>query len=274
MKRRSGFTLIELLVVIAIIAILAAILFPVFAQAREKARQISCLSNEKQLGLAVLQYVQDYDETFPLGSYSFGTGPQTPNWAITILPYVKSIGVYRCPDDSLNGYTPDYVGQAISYGANAAELYTGGSPDHEFVGVFTWYDIPPGGTSGSFANEAPRTEAAINFPSDTIAIAEKHNGDIAPGDARFPGYPGVAASSWENVFTNYYNGEGIPSIYNSPTAAFPYGPTGAVATSHAGQSNFLFVDGHAKSMHPMATVPSQGNSTDAGDLWNAIRTTD
>ena len=66
MKRRSGFTLIELLVVIAIIAILAAILFPVFAQAREKARQISCVSNEKQLALGIIQYVQDYDETYPI----------------------------------------------------------------------------------------------------------------------------------------------------------------------------------------------------------------
>ena len=64
---RLGFTLIELLVVIAIIAILAAILFPVFAQAREKARQISCISNEKQIGLAALQYTQDYDELMPLG---------------------------------------------------------------------------------------------------------------------------------------------------------------------------------------------------------------
>ncbi|HEV2472758.1 MAG TPA: prepilin-type N-terminal cleavage/methylation domain-containing protein, partial [Chthonomonadales bacterium] len=67
MKLRRGFTLIELLVVIAIIAILAAILFPVFAQAREKARAISCLSNEKELGLSVLMYVQDYDENFPSG---------------------------------------------------------------------------------------------------------------------------------------------------------------------------------------------------------------
>src|SRR5436305_5829833 len=84
-KQNRAFTLIELLVVIAIIAILAAILFPVFAQAREKARSISCLSNTKQLGLAVMMYVQDYDETFPLAfsAASLGATPTTylVNWA-------------------------------------------------------------------------------------------------------------------------------------------------------------------------------------------------
>ena len=99
-KQRFGFTLIELLVVIAIIAILTAILFPVFAQAREKARQTSCASNEKQLGLAFLHYVQDYDETFPQGpapaaQAAFGIG-----WDSQIYSYVKTTGVYTCPDDS------------------------------------------------------------------------------------------------------------------------------------------------------------------------------
>ena len=96
-RRRAGFTLIELLVVIAIIAILAAILFPVFAKAREKARQISCLSNEKQLGLGALQYAQDNDECF-MQSNQNGYG-----WAETIYSYVKSVGVYKCPDDSTAG---------------------------------------------------------------------------------------------------------------------------------------------------------------------------
>ncbi len=103
-NRRSGFTLIELLVVIAIIAILAAILFPVFAQAREKARQASCLSNMKQIGTATLMYVQDYDE-----SYANEGGYQTPLYfqptadntpLRDIQPYAKNYDLYKCPSNS------------------------------------------------------------------------------------------------------------------------------------------------------------------------------
>ena len=96
-----GFTLIELLVVIAIIAILAAILFPVFAKAREKARQTSCASNEKRLGLAFVQYSQDYDEYYPCGVVASGGQEWTlgVGWAGEIYPYVKSTGVFTCPDD-------------------------------------------------------------------------------------------------------------------------------------------------------------------------------
>ena len=97
MKR--GFTLIELLVVIAIIAILAAILFPVFARAREKARQSSCLSNIKQQTLAVLQYVQDYDEAFPY-AYRFDTPSTGQYWFQVIEPYLKNAQVLLCPSRS------------------------------------------------------------------------------------------------------------------------------------------------------------------------------
>jgi len=108
---KSAFTLIELLVVIAIIAILAAILFPVFAKAREKARQISCASNLKQLGLGFAQYTQDADEKYPCGTapstdvrnYGQGTG-----WAGEIYPYIKSDGVYICPDDSYEDFSYGY----------------------------------------------------------------------------------------------------------------------------------------------------------------------
>ncbi len=97
---RKGFTLIELLVVIAIIAILAAILFPVFARAREKARQTSCLSNVKELGLGMLMYVEDYDGMFPRTSYSESKiDPPGIFWASSILPYVKNYQVYVCPSD-------------------------------------------------------------------------------------------------------------------------------------------------------------------------------
>ncbi|BDI30496.1 hypothetical protein CCAX7_25470 [Capsulimonas corticalis] len=95
-SHRSAFTLIELLVVIAIIAILAAILFPVFAKAREKARQTSCASNMKQLGLAVMQYVQDSDETYPS---AWGSDVCTQTWRQMVYNYVKSADVYRCPSN-------------------------------------------------------------------------------------------------------------------------------------------------------------------------------
>ena len=105
--KKSGFTLIELLVVIAIIAILAAILFPVFAKAREKARQSSCLSNHKQLVLGFLQYAQDYDETFPQGGALTGDTATWPNgttganyWPCRIFPYVKNSQVFNCPSAS------------------------------------------------------------------------------------------------------------------------------------------------------------------------------
>src|SRR5262249_40598825 len=100
-KSVKGFTLIELLVVIAIIAILAAILFPVFAQAREKARSISCLSNEKQVSLAILQYVQDYDENMPNGVMvdSSDIARAGLGWYGQCYPYIKNAQVGKCPDD-------------------------------------------------------------------------------------------------------------------------------------------------------------------------------
>lgn len=103
MSRKKGFTLIELLVVIAIIAILAAILFPVFAKARDKARQVSCLSNQKQIGLATLQYTQDYDERFPMAWWGIdGSEEQIKAFTnygclFAIGPYLKSAAVMRCP---------------------------------------------------------------------------------------------------------------------------------------------------------------------------------
>src|SRR5258708_21750597 len=99
MKRRSGFTLIELLVVIAIIAILAAILFPVFAQAREKARTATCLSNLRQIGLANQMYVQDYDEHFPFAGRDWPEASFIDVWN-GLGPYIKNTSMFLCRSDS------------------------------------------------------------------------------------------------------------------------------------------------------------------------------
>ncbi|HEY3332791.1 MAG TPA: DUF1559 domain-containing protein [Capsulimonadaceae bacterium] len=118
-RSKKGFTLIELLVVIAIIAILAAILFPVFAKAREKARQATCQSNLKQMGIGFVQYVQDYDEKFPTDGFLLGsnTNAATSSWAAQIYPYEKSTGVFKCPNDTGVASTtgPAYP---VSYGMN------------------------------------------------------------------------------------------------------------------------------------------------------------
>lgn len=110
---RKGFTLIELLVVIAIIAILAAILFPVFAQAREKAYQASCLSNMKQMGLAIMAYAQDYDETLP-SSYYYLNGANSNGgymqWSGMIMPYCKNQGIFVCPSNPFQGFAPTCYG--------------------------------------------------------------------------------------------------------------------------------------------------------------------
>ena len=123
--KRTGFTLIELLVVIAIIAILAAILFPVFARAREKARQTSCLSNLKQLAVALQMYTQDYDEMTPAHTDDEPANPPPYNWMydtfpLRLQPYIKNLNLYQCSSD--NGWTmpaPTAGGRWSSYVANS-----------------------------------------------------------------------------------------------------------------------------------------------------------
>ncbi len=134
--RKRGFTLIELLVVIAIIAILAAILFPVFARAKEKAKQASCLSNTKQMGLGLMMYISDYDECIPFyyAPYNKPRPPELPDltaisdygmfWQDLIYPYVKNLDIYKCPSSKNYRGTPrEYIG---SYGGNYHWVFSNG----------------------------------------------------------------------------------------------------------------------------------------------------
>ena len=131
-SRRSAFTLIELLVVIAIIAILAAILFPVFGRARENARRASCQSNLKQIGLGLMQYTQDYDERFPgsrIGPNTSDPGQFYP-WHFAVQPYVKSVQLFKCPSNNSTGFmsgswngSPNNIPR--SYVANGGSAWSG-----------------------------------------------------------------------------------------------------------------------------------------------------
>jgi prepilin-type N-terminal cleavage/methylation domain-containing protein/prepilin-type processing-associated H-X9-DG protein len=163
-RRRAGFTLIELLVVIAIIAILAAIVFPVFAQAREKARQTSCLSNNRQYATATLMYVQDYDETLPFSAYMEGSCVGTFYWEVS--PYVKNNQVTLCPSE------PQAMQLQALVGAPCANTppYTSYSVNSA---VFK---------NGFFPGATGVTLAEIGRPSDT---AMSYDGNVTPGS--FPG---------------------------------------------------------------------------------------
>ncbi len=121
-RKVKGFTLIELLVVIAIIAILAAILFPVFARARENARRASCSSNLKQIGLGILQYSQDYDEQWVPKDFWWNGSGQVPSWRQNVQPYVKSTQLFSCPSNPNNKGTAD---QAVVAGTIALSSLSG-----------------------------------------------------------------------------------------------------------------------------------------------------
>ncbi len=205
MRIVKGFTLIELLVVIAIIAILAAILFPVFAQAREKARQTTCGSNMRQMGMAVQMYLQDYDERFPLDSHT-GSGASWV-WLFTLEPYVKTKLLYRCPSDPSRNWEAPMPGQRTtrktSYGTNFWMLPNiTGLPD--CLGY--------------------NTLASIQSPASTIYIAEMKENLSAGGDHYHPG-------AWR------YPNECSSVYYIEPEQEL-------AMRWHNGGANYTFVDGH------------------------------
>jgi prepilin-type N-terminal cleavage/methylation domain-containing protein/prepilin-type processing-associated H-X9-DG protein len=155
---RGGFTLIELLVVIAIIAILAAILFPVFAKAREKARTSTCQSNLKQFGTAILQYCQDNDEVMPLIRQETAPGVGGPTWRILCQPYLKSTQVFACPSNTRNTTPANQDSYPISYAAARCNPDAGGA--FKYNGTGTW------------ANDATVAISSMVTPASTIMVCE------------------------------------------------------------------------------------------------------
>lgn len=229
--RLSAFTLIELLVVIAIIAILAAILFPVFAQAREKARQSSCLSNTKQMALGLQMYAQDYDDVLCAGEHTGYPGSATA-WELylpqILYPYTKSYGIFTCPSDP----APGSVGSGTYQGVAVTKVPMSYIPNN---GVLVAHNF--------------QRHALAEFPTvaDTIAISET-------------GYPSDLSKAVSIAGTKVYRNGGM-NCYQSSTAGMTYtqmlASTGCgqrLVARHMGGFNNVFLDGHAKWQRPEQTA--------------------
>jgi prepilin-type N-terminal cleavage/methylation domain-containing protein/prepilin-type processing-associated H-X9-DG protein len=227
---RRAFTLIELLVVIAIIAILAAILFPVFAQARSKARQTACLSNMKQWGLGMMMYQQDYDELVPLMGYE-GCLAAASQWHNAIQPYIKNRGLLKCPGDPSQQFARfDPLNPQASYLAN------------DWLNRNVW-----GGSCATLQRNVV-SQAAINSPADTIFLAE------GAAWGKWGGCSANCQNTSGNLFIAENHGELITGVLSIPwgqagasfMASARHRSTYEYAPFHNGGANFTFTDGHAK----------------------------
>ena len=219
-RPKNGFTLIELLVVIAIIAILAAILFPVFAQARERARALTCLSNMKQIGNGIAMYVQDYDETlfFRSSTNAANTraGIATPAtayeqlWWNQVMPYIKSETLFTCPDDA--GPTDSFNAKGIPGPNNK------GTIARSYIASLAAENL---------------TLAQIEDPVETIVVSEKWD-KKANGNA--------IGEPWIDLLD-------VADFNPDPADPTKY-PLGILGIRHQGMVNCAFIDGHAKATRP------------------------
>jgi prepilin-type N-terminal cleavage/methylation domain-containing protein/prepilin-type processing-associated H-X9-DG protein len=260
-RRRAAFTLIELLVVIAIIAILAAILFPVFAQAREKARAITCISNEKQLGLSTMMYVEDYDEVYPNGSefLTYGTGSQDwpCGWAGQVYPYVKSVGVFKCPDDA----PVDVVSYCYNSNLGEASWYNGsvsGVPEASMAAPSTTVMFCE--VTGNAANTIE------GFAYDDQAIEQNLDASSPAGYGSYY----VAGSGNPNGWWGGWEGGDYATGWMQNTNKAVDNPAGFPTQDparHSDGSNFAFADGHAKWMMAGKVSAGWGLTADDAKSW-------
>ena len=243
--KRSAFTLIELLVVIAIIAILAAILFPVFARARENARRSSCTSNLKQIGLGLLQYSQDYDEKLVRAWYGDGGfGESDPNanggigrykWMDAVQPYVKSTQVHTCPSTP-SGLANDATGIYIPF------RQLTGANDRNY-GSYNMNSVYWGtGTATQGPGNGGMNLSNLNAPATTVWVCDGN---------------GSYQVAWENAGAN-------PPVRSSGSARYlgldlNNRQEGAVVERHLDTTNLLYTDGHVKSVKLNAIVQLNNN---------------
>ncbi|MDX2066567.1 MAG: prepilin-type N-terminal cleavage/methylation domain-containing protein [Fimbriimonadaceae bacterium] len=275
----KAFTLIELLVVIAIIAILAAILFPVFAQAKLAAKKTADLSSIKQLGTATTIYLSDSDDVFPMHSFwedGWATAPGKLNyWPGRIFPYMKTFDLLSASVDSKRAANSGNTGFAISYASNSVNVVS--RPN----GQFDWG--PQRGPIAAFNSGWRVTTAmsatAITQPSGTVLYAPQLNLDTAwhwagGNTMQFPMMSILDAS--KTMVTTCCGNEGVsigPDGSRPDTPALRrimQGINGGVSAPYSGRANFVFTDSSARSITPGQSNPD-GENRPLDNMWDGLR---
>jgi prepilin-type N-terminal cleavage/methylation domain-containing protein len=248
--RRSGFTLIELLVVIAIIAILAAILFPVFAQAKEAAKKTQGLSNAKQMDLAMLQYANDFDDTLPLS----GTGSRlmdspaigAAEWQESIYPYVKNEAIYKMPHDPTTAPRQADLNQAGIDCATAASGASGYVTQYAATSFLTNFNLTVYGASNGVQTRSSANGSAITTPADFILLMHGQRPVIAGSGhglryaANPPDHNGDTCSMWLAIYAQPNDG-GMEHLLNPDGSPF-----GSTVPHFKSGLIFAHLDGHVK----------------------------